>query len=193
MYVQVSNLPSILQNALRSVGYGKSDINVVEKTTTSLQMGGGDGWCAFVIIVNAETGEANQFNGSWGGANMFNLDNMVDTDDSVYELTTHTAIISGQTGGRDGATYASIAVSPNSALVSLQSSQDDLSKVERQVLVALRSLIGKYRKEAIAGQESTVESLVQRGYIKRAKNGALSLTLSGKNASLVGDSLAKYL
>lgn len=175
-YVKVKELPESLQSALYSVGYRKADVQVLIKEKESVFCSSGDGYRGFASIVNISTGETKHMQGSWGGANMFNQSNQVDMNDKDYVLPKDIAIIRGFFGGTAGITHSTVTISPLNVLPALQGAEE-VSEEEKHLLAIMRSYKPAYRKPYLDAAKETVDSLVERGYIKRASNGALSLNI----------------
>jgi hypothetical protein len=180
-YVKVRELPDTLQSALSSVGYAKGDVQILIQETESLAFAGGDGYRGFASVVNISTGERKEMQGSWGGANPFNPTNMVDLNYEKYPIPKDVAVIRGFTGGASGITHATITLSPQNVMPVLQSTSE-LGDDEKHLLAIMRGHKPAYRKPYLDAAKEMVETLVERGYISRSKNGALTLTTKGKNA-----------
>lgn len=182
-YVKVKSLWGSLRYVLGTVGYKKADIEVRENATVRLQEYGGDGYRHFAAVLNVDTGEQTVHKGSWGGPNAFDSKNLIDNDDGLFEVPSNVVVVRGYEGGTSGVVNATIITAPGSGLVNVPKDDDDLTPSVRTVLYIMRTYIGGYRKEMLLKHGQTVNELVERGYIKRAKNGALSLTLKGKSAA----------
>lgn len=100
-YQLVSDLPECLIDALKSVGYGKRDIEILPRDETSISYGGGSGRRGFAILVNLSTGKYETHFGSWGGANAFNPENQVDLNTQSYPIPENGAVILGSEGGKN--------------------------------------------------------------------------------------------
>ena len=184
-YVIVRELPAPVQTALHAVGYRKSDVPFQVSSTVVLSAAGGSGYRGYAALVNLTTGQHTVTWGSWGGANMFNLDNAVDWDNRPYPLPADGVAITGSKGG----------TSPVSATVHIPASMTDrmlpgpelvLSPAERNALDCFRSYkSGQYRQTELARRGATtavIDALVTRGLLKRNKSGATQLTTAGRNA-----------
>jgi hypothetical protein len=182
-YVKVNSLWGAIQYALETVGYRKHDIEVRESATVTLQEYGGDGYRHFAAMLNVDTGELTVHRGSWGGPNAYDTKNLIDTDDGLFEVPMNVVVVKGYEGGTSGGVRATIIVAPGSKLVNVPCIEDDLMQVEKHVLNVMRTYVGGYRKEMLLSYGHIVSGLVEKGYIKRAKNGALSLTIKGKSAA----------
>ncbi len=178
MYVQVKDLPESLRAALAQVGYGRADIKIETAETASLFSGGYRGCRSFAILVDLATGRSETHMGSWGGSNMFSPNNSVDNDTKSYILPENGAVITGSEGG-DHPTSASICLNPKNVVPWLPAASD-VSSEEKAMLAQFRGLKPGYRDTK--GKESMIDSLVERGYLKRNKAGATQITTLGKNA-----------
>jgi hypothetical protein len=197
MFVKVKDLPDSLQNALKSVGYGRSDISVQTAERVSVFNAGGAGYRDFAILVDIASGEKvvkygnwggstlwNPNNsvkyGSWGGSTLWNPNNSVDLDDKEYDLPVGGAVVRGSEG-RSRPVSASIYLNPKNAAPWLPQ-LTDLTEAEKFLLAQFRSLKPGHR--STVGKEAMIDSLVKGGFLARAKNGATRITTKGKNACL---------
>lgn len=189
MHAEVKQLAPAIRRALEGVRYGRSDAELIAAEGVEPAVAGGDGMRGFVIAVNLETGERQGFHGSWGGSNMFAPDNAVDNAfGTVVTIPENGVVIKGTTGA--GPTYAAIYAHPNAIGKFLPSGEEEeLTSEEQQCLYCFGSIKGgEYRRDEIRRRDvsaQTVASLVQRGYLKSAKNGATSITTKGKNARTI--------
>jgi len=192
-YLPTADLPQPVQNALRGLGYRKPDIQVVAKDTISPMEAGEKGRRGFFCAVELRTGEAKTKWGSWGGANIFNANNAVDLDDELYPIPRGVMVLKGSDGDK---VFAVLYVRPEDFAPLLPPPPEALTEDEQAVLYAFACLkSGPYRQEFLArvdlvhwrltgrngGSEAHIESLAQRGYLKRAANGATQITTRGKN------------
>jgi len=183
MHIETKSLPSSVQSRLRARGYNKRDVAIeVAETVCPLDCGS-DGQRGYCDIIDLESGAVvREFNGSWGGANMFNPANRVDLDSADYPIPANALVIKGSAGYRN---YATIIVGVANA-PALLPSPVDLSEREKRILATIRSTKGgQYRKSAldamnVVGPE--LDSLADRGFLKINKAGAVRITTSGKNA-----------
>lgn len=185
IHVIVRDLPASLQAALSGVGYGRTDIEVTMASRTSLDSSAsGDGYQGFTVLVNTTTGETHAERGNWGGRNMFEA-SPVDTDEKVYTLPVHGAVVKGQRGGGRPVS-ARVIIHPDSAPKELTSGSNDVSDRERDILSCFVGYTPVYRKEVMARdlevKPEELDSLVGRGYLKRNRAGATQVTTTGKNA-----------
>jgi hypothetical protein len=185
MHVTMRDLPASLQNALKSIGYARPDVEVTMASRTSLDSTAmGDGYQGFTLLVNLSTGETHTERGSWGGRNMFES-SPVDTDEKVYTLPTFGAVIKGQRGGGLPVS-ARVIIHPDNAPKELMAGSNVVSDRERDILSIYigatpayrKELLGSYYLDAAPGE---VDALVERGYLKRNKAGATQITTTGKN------------
>jgi len=180
----VKDLPSTVQNALRSIGYAKKDIGVNAEEKTSVGDCGCDGRRSFVMLLDLASGESKTMRGSWGGANIFNPRNQVDLDFEDYALPPGGAVIHASEGY--GGVWASLTIHPSNVAKLLPASGSDVSEKDRKILAAIGGLkSGPYRKEALDRLGTTpadLDSLVSRGFLSRNKAGAIAITTAGKNA-----------
>lgn len=183
MFVATSALPDSLKAVLKEVGYHKADVSVKASTESPLSTMGGQGSKGFAAIVNMATGEYRISWGSWGGANIANPDNAVDTDHSTYQIPQNGAVVLGSIGGTG--TYASILAHP-SIIAPLFPPPSTLTEKQKGILRSYKSLkSGPYRQSALADLLCTkqdIHTLVCDGYLKESSNGAIQITTKGKNA-----------
>jgi hypothetical protein len=179
--IKVDTLPDSIRNALKSVEYFKSDVYIEGKETESVMCyASGDGRRGFTLIVNLETGECKTMQGSWGGSNMFNSNNAVDTNDSAYPMHSGIAVIKGSTGYPR--TFASITLHPSNIVPLLPTVDPTLTDDEKYLLAQFVRLKPSYRDTKGKAAEAMIASLVSRGYLKQNKAGATQITTEGKNA-----------
>jgi hypothetical protein len=180
-YVIVADLPAPVALALKQLGYARKDIRLEVGPTVSPFIGGGAGQRGFFCAVTLQTGRSKTRWGSWGGANMFNLQNQVDLDDAEYPIPSGVMVLKGDSGMR---TWATLYVRPDEVAPLLPPAPAELSIHEQAVLYAYGALKScDYRKEMLAKVPAgVVDSMVELGYIKRSSNGAAQITTKGKNA-----------
>jgi hypothetical protein len=177
----VKDLPDSLIRALESVSYKRKDIHVTVKDTESISVSGGSGYRGFCVIVDLSTGQRETLIGSWGGANMFSPENRVDMDTQSRVLGNNVVVIKGSTGG-DRPVYATITIGHKNVVPMLPIVE--LALKDRQILYCF-SLKAGYRKqelESIHAEESEIESLITRGYLKKDGRGII-VTIAGKNVN----------
>jgi hypothetical protein len=187
-HVLVRDLPPILQDALRELGYHKRDILVEPRTNYQVGDGGGDGRRSFTMAVDLVTGQTKLEKGSWGGANINSPHNQVDLDTSVYPLPRNGAVIKGSEGG--GPTWATIYVHPDNILKVLPSGASEVEPTDKE-LVALQIVSGiksGYRADSFqrnglgpySKENPILQGLAKKGWVKITATG-VQITLEGKN------------
>jgi hypothetical protein len=145
----------------------------------------GDGMRAFTVLVNLDTGEQQSHAGSWGGSNMFTV-NQVDSDTTSRPLPPNGAVIHGHTGGGKPP-YASITIHPSRAAKLLPAASDAMSERDKLLLCVYARLNSRGRKEWFDRNpgklptDAELASLVERGFITRNKAGSVTITASGRN------------
>lgn len=186
-YIAVRELPDSLQSALRSVGYGRKDIEVKTGTSYSVQGIAGDGERAFTVAVNLDTGQFQTEMGSWGGANMFTR-NHVDSDKASRPLPVNGVVIKGHSGG-GRPVYAYIVANP-AAMTKLlpETTEQELTKEEIKALNIIAGIKGGYRARYFddhrLGTYGTTNphlvSLAAKGLVKITGVG-VAVTTEGRN------------
>ncbi len=179
MRIAVKEMPDVVRQALKSVGYGRKDIEV-KAAEKAHAMQGGDGQRGFMSVVNLSTGEYRTAYGSWGGSNPFQTS--VDDIDTVV-LRPGMMVITGVSGY--GPVYAIIEAHPSN-LTAMLPAVPALTDREIKILRAFQSLKGgQYRQQYLraAGiNQSEIDALEAKGLIKINKAGAGQITTAGKNA-----------
>lgn len=182
MRIETKALPERVKDLLRSLGYGRRDIELTAATETSVQDMGGDGCRGFFAWVNLETGERHVSHGSWGGPNMFNPRNQVDMDPGKYQIPPNVIVARGWTGGK---AFASLYCHPAS-LAPMLPAAPDASERDKAILAIFRGIkSGPYRAEYLARanvQGAEIDALVSRGLLSRNAAGSVQITTDGKNA-----------
>jgi hypothetical protein len=187
MYIQTNTLPETIVAVLASLGYSRKDIQVEAHDTISPACGGGEGIRGFFAIINLATGQTEVMQGSWGGANFFNKTNQVDLDTTPYPIPPNFAVIKGHEGGGKPV-YAYITIRPDMMVPWLPTATNKLSPRLQWILSTLCMYTSAGRKSEfnqynrIAPTESEYLQLIDLGFIKRTKAGAISVTTEGKNA-----------
>ena len=183
MHVETKTLPDSVRESLRSVGYAKADIAVEQVTKVSPFDAGGQGRRAFMVLLDLATGRQEVHRGSWGGGNMFNPQNAVDNDEAAYHIPEGGAVIKGSTGY--GGVCATLYLHPANVAKLLPAPTDELTEQERKIMYAFGCIKpGEYRQSELkraGATEPEIASLVERGYLKQAANGARQITTKGKN------------
>jgi hypothetical protein len=184
IYEQVKNLPNVLIEALKGVGYGAKDVPVVSAEAVSPHAMSGDGTRGFVIIVNLATGQSELHYGSWGGANPFE-NRQVDLDTKPYPIPEGMAVIKGTAGYPR--TFATVYLNPANVAKMLPPPAE-LTEREQEILRQFRSLTSAGRKNEWSRypkskpSESEIDSLVARGLLSKSRAGAVAITTAGKNS-----------
>jgi len=188
-HVETKTLPPTLRRALKSLGYHRKDIGIKTGTTwTPFCTGGGDGYRDFVAAVNLETGDYKRYNGSWGGANMFNPHNAVDLDQEPKPLPVGSVIVNGSEGG-GRPVYATLTVHPENVAKLLPISEE-VTEQERTALAVIGGIKGGYRQNewcykrlpgSYGADNPLIRGLADRGFLKINRAGSISITTKGKN------------
>ena len=184
MHAIVKELHPLIQSTLKRVRYGVTDIRVEAVESISTYSAGNKGARGFVMLVNIESGEVKGFTGSWGGSNMF-TQTIVDDNQEVIPMPVNGVVIKGQMGYPR--TFATLYVHPRMMPKYLPSGNEEvLSDEEQNALYCFAAIKGgEYRRMEMARRDvstATVDSLVERGYLKRNRAGATQITTRGKNA-----------
>jgi hypothetical protein len=188
MHVEVKELSTPVRRALDSVAYGRKDIKLIAAESVEGSGAGGSGVRAFTIAVNLDTGERKGAYGSWGGDNPWS-NSPVDRDHTPIPIPENGIVIKGTRGG--GPTWAQIYAHPNVVGRFLSSSdEEELSETEQQALYCFFGSIkgGEYRRDEMRRRgvsAATVDGLVEKGYLKRNRAGATTITTRGKNARTI--------
>ncbi len=190
MFIKTSELPEVITLALSKIAYNKKDIDIQESTTFRCQDSSGNGYRAFMVIVNLTTKESQTTYGSWGGANMFNPRNHVDLDDTLRTIPEDCIIIHGTQGGSKPVS-AYINVRPEN-MVKFITEKAELSLLEKKAISIICSYKPSYRANEFFRQGlgsynadgAVVSELIKKGLVKVTASGALSITTEGKNANL---------
>ena len=187
MYVQVKDLPPALQSALKSVGYGRADIEVSPADSISMAVASGDGRRAFNVLVNLDTGEYKTHMGSWGGANMFNPSNPTDLDTATRPMPEGACVIQGNSGHTTP--YATISVHPSRlARFELAAPVPEMTNAEKIALCCVKGLKSSGRKKEAADYgvegaawDTAIARLAALGFVTVNKAGAVAITTEGRN------------
>lgn len=187
MYVEVKELLPAIRDALASVRYGASDVKVIAAHDVEATSEGNAGSRGFAIVVNLDTGARKSMVGSWGGGNMF-TSSPVDDGSERVTLPENGAVIKGTMGYPR--TFATVYAHPNAIGRFLPSGDEpELSHEAQQALYCFGSIKGgAYRRDEMRRRnvsESTVDQLVENGYLKRNRAGATAITTKGKNARTI--------
>jgi hypothetical protein len=189
-YVSVKTLAPTLRDALASVRYGAQDIRVIPAHAIEARAGGASaGSRGFVQVVNLDTGASHVEHGDWGGAGLGRR--LADWTEDAIPIPANGAVVKGTTGYPR--TFAQVYVHPDSLGRFLPEATEQLSEAAQQVLYCFGSIKGgQYRRDELrrrvgspAISDPIVDSLVERGYLKRNKAGAVQITTRGKNARTI--------
>jgi hypothetical protein len=187
MYVEVKDLVPAIRTALESVSYGARDIQVEARDEVALRApGGGAGKRGFVLILNLATGEFHRETGDWGGAGLGRR--LADYCEDRLTLHDDAVVIVGTLGYPR--TWAHIYANRANVGRFLPSGEEEaLSDSDQQGLYCFAAIKGgEYRRDEMRRRNvsaETVDSLVERGYLKRNKAGATQITTKGKNARTI--------
>jgi|GEM_PF-1296011 len=190
-WVELRELPPVLQRALKSVGYRRKDIRVEPDTTYSPSEGSASasGQRGYVIVVNMQTGQMKTEMGSWGGPNPFER-KQVDLDRRNYPIPANGAVVVGESGGRGS--FARIKVNPSNLSAILPSGDEDkLPPDEQKALNIIGGIKGGHRVRYFERNNlgpydfranPLLQSLAKKGMIKANRAGAMKITTKGRNA-----------
>ena len=111
-----------------------------------------------------------------------------DWNDDKLTLSDSAVVIHGSMGYPR--TFAYLYASPSAVGKFLPSGDEEtLTETEKQAIYCFAAIKGgQYRREELRRRRvapETVDSLVDRGYLKRSKSGATQITTKGKNADSV--------
>jgi hypothetical protein len=179
-HVNVKGLPQSVQRMLYNNGFRNRDIELVPSETFTMQSAYGAGYRAFTVVLDMASGASKRIDGSWGGANPFES-RAVDVDDSAHPLPVNGVafVASGKPG------WGRLFVRPDQ-VAPLLPPVAEVTDRDRSLLAIFGGIkAGPYRREELARANATdaeVSSLVTRGFLKVATNGATSITTEGKNA-----------
>lgn len=182
MYLNVNDLPTLALSVLKSRGYTRKDIQLVAKEKVSMSVGGWDGKRGYCDVVDLSSNSVQRNTGSWGGPNAFNSTNRVDLSDESISIGPKTMVIQGYEGHKPMATcYChSDLFSDYSALNETLGAKASVE--EREVLSWFVQYKASYRKPWVdAKPPELIDGLVSKGWLKRNRAGALSITTQGKN------------
>lgn len=188
VYVSPDQLPPVVLAVLRDVGCPvRTSIPCYASETASMHAVSGDGCKGFAVLVDLDTGESRTVWGSWGGANPFarGEHDSVDADTTERPLPANGCVVKGYIGGSKGG-RASITIHP-SRTAKLLPVKGSVSERDGHLLAVYAGLNSRGRKEYFErhpSQQPTqaeLQSLAERGFIKLAKNGAVTITPDGRN------------
>ena len=181
MYIEVKDLPPVIESALKSVGYGRRDIEV-KAGEFAYPMQGDAGRRGFMTLVDLNTGGFMTARGSYGGSNPFEK-----TVDDMQPAKLHAGMvaITGLMGG-SRPVFAKIIVNPDNLARLLPSAGAPLSERELIVLYAFRALKGGEPRQQhfrdYRVKQGEIDALAAKGLIKVNKAGAAQITTEGRNA-----------
>jgi hypothetical protein len=180
MYVPTKTLPDSIRKALRSVGYGKADIDVKIGDHFMAPSSYGAGHRAQVIVVDLVSGRMQHETGSWGGQNIFQA-RPVDEPGGRSRLPPgFIALTSGMTG------IWHLHVHPENAAKFLPEAAE-VTPRQKWILYTFNALTSAGRKNEWdrAGRHAPhpeeLQELLDRGLLKANKAGAMQITTDGKN------------
>lgn len=187
MHIEVKDLSPAVRRALDAVKYGARDIEVEARDEVALNTGGGSaGSRGFVIVLNLETGKFHRETGDWGGPGLGRR--LADYTDERLKLDDNMAVIKGTTGYPR--TFAHIYANGTVVGRFLPSGDEETLTDQEQQAIYCHAAIkgGQYRRDEMSRRgvrPETVDSLVERGYLKRNRAGAVQITTKGKNARTI--------
>lgn len=187
MHVEVKELSAAIRRALESVSYGARDIRVVAAESVESGSGAGAGSRGFATAVNVETGERKTITGDWGGSGLGR--HTLDQPGQRMEIPPNGVVIKGSMGYPR--TFATIYAHPQTFGAMLPSGEpaEQLTDADQQAIYCFAAIKGgEYRRDEMRRRnvtEATVDSLVERGYLKRNRAGATQITTKGKNARTI--------
>jgi hypothetical protein len=187
-FVNVSDLPLNLKLALQNVGYNKPNVLVKIGREFYPRPPSMDGRRGYLAAVNLTEGAEEPYKvtlGSYGGSNMFTK--TIDDFDGKVPLPENYAAITGLTSGGSGyPATANVYVGPGNMNPALLPQAPAVSEREAKILYMVKGYKSEYRKARLQAnkvQDSEIDSLVSRGFLKKNSAGALSITTDGKNAA----------
>jgi hypothetical protein len=188
-HIEVKDLTPAIRRALEAVRYGVRDIPVIAAERVSVNSSApSKGSRGFTMVVNLETGKFEITHGSWGGSNIF-VKTHVDDSDETVAIPENGVVIKGSTGYPR--TFAYLYAHPKAIAKFLPSGDEEtLTEVELKAIYCFAAIKGgQYRRDELRRQkvsDDTIESLIERGYLKRNRAGATQITTKGKNARSQG-------
>lgn len=183
-YVKVQDLPPVLQKGLSEVGYHRKDIEINVQEQVCVRPPSAKGCRGFAVACLLDDSQQTKVTwGSWGGSNMFTR--TVDDIHEVVDTPPNSAFILGMSGGGKP-TYARVVIGPGNMNPTLLPPAASVNDREAKILAIFKMLKSAARPEYLGRMKATtseVDSLVERGYLKRNKAGATSITTEGRNAA----------
>ena len=189
LHVDVKELPPAVQSALKALSYHRRDIEVLPQETVSPFVGGGDGYKGFFTVIDLQQNKHETMWGSWGGANPWSSPKatLVDQDSKERPIPPTQMFIKGEIGGTSRSTFATLYVHPSRLAPLLPAPQEPISPRETLVFAIFAQIRGGCRKEYLenhAVRPEEVDSLANKGLLKKSKANSVQLTLLGKNTQL---------
>lgn len=188
IYLSPAQLPPIVLAAIKDAGCPvRSSIPCYVKETASMHAASGEGCKGFATLIDLDSGDTRTVWGSWGGGNPFarGEHDSVDHDTTERPLPANGCVVKGYIGGAKGG-RVSITIHPSRA-AKLLPEQGSVTERDRLLLAVYATLNSRGRKEYFERHPSHVptqaelQSLAERGFIKLAKNGAVTITPDGRN------------
>lgn len=183
-YSEISELPEVIQKGLKEVGYNRKDIKVEVREQVCIRPPSANGCRGFAVACLLDGSQEFRVTwGSWGGSNMFTT--TVDDVQESVPTPPNSAFIMGSSGGNKP-TYAYLVIGPGNVNPQLLPPAANVSDHEAKILAIFNQLKSSARKEYLGrmgAKSEEVDSLVERGYLKRNKAGATSITTQGRNAA----------
>jgi hypothetical protein len=184
--VSIRDLPDTIRKALKSLRYGRRDIEVIP--SNKFRAGAGfEGNRAVAVVVNIKTGRViDKQMGSWGGSNMF--ENREIDQPGDQSIPNGAAVIAGSMGGRGN--FLSIYVKPNNLdQLMLTEDEDEVDLTDKEVKALeimgyksgyradyfFRARLGEYNRD-----NPIIQSLADKGLVRLMSNG-ITVTTKGKN------------
>jgi len=190
LHVDVKELPTAVQLALKSLEYHCRNIEVCPQETVSPFVGGGgDGYKGFFTVIDLQQNKHETIWGSWGGANPWSAPKatLVDQDSKERPIPPTQMFLKGEIGGRERSPFATLYMHPSRLAPLLPAPQEPLSPRETLVFAIFAQIRGGCRKEYLenhAVRPEEVDSLANKGLLKKSKANSVQLTLLGKNTQL---------
>lgn len=185
VYVETKTLPPTILAALQTVNFNRPTIGVYVRDTECMSSCSGDGMRGFTVLLDIDSGRAESWYGSWGGSNPFNV-SPVDGDTSMRPLPPNGCVISGHEGGGKPV-YATLTIHPSRAIKLLPAAGDELSERQKELMAVLARFNSRGRADWFArygkASDSELSELESRGFIKRNKAGAVTVTATGRNVA----------
>lgn len=202
-HVLVKNLPMSLKNALAQFGYSKKDIKIHANSSVVPSCNSQVHTCANAVIANLDDPTTMTFRrGQWGGNNGFNRPLGDRAFDPVFDMERRDVPVGGAIIVGMITSVVWVHVHPDtfaerftrhevardallegrmSDALTIQSEADSLTDAECAILfVHYCWKSGDGRKATVKRYPEALEACVSRGLIKRAKNGACTITTEGK-------------